>query len=457
LKVKKKTLIWGCIGLGCLLVVLPLLWFLALRFEAEKPSVQIKLQSPAIAASTEIPVVVSDRKSGVRSIWIGVYKDGSQKVVFDKRFRSSSAQGRQHKVSVTVNIEPGKLGFGDGLATIQVVAKDYSWRQWWHGNTTYLEKRVTFDTRPPAVEVLSRHHYLRRGGAGLVIYRLSEPCPQSGVHVENNFFPGHAGYFKDDKIYLAFFALGIEGGPDTNIYLSASDLAGNRAEAGFSYHIRQKRFKPDTVNITKKYLKMKIPQLNMEVSQDAQVPLIEKFVIANSELRRKNFQTMAELGSLSTKDFHWKGAFLRLPKSARMSGFGDFREYKYNGRVMDRQVHLGIDLASVAHSPVPAANHGKVVFAEKLGIFGNTVVIDHGLGLLSMYSHLSRMAVEKQQSVAKGDIIGHTGMTGLAGGDHLHFAMFIYNTFVDPLEWWDAAWIENNITAKIKAVRSIWQ
>jgi murein DD-endopeptidase MepM/ murein hydrolase activator NlpD len=457
LKVKKKTLILGCVALGCLLIVLLLVRFLMLRFEAEKPAVQIKLQSMAIAASADIPVVVSDQKSGVRSIWIGVYKDGIEKVLFDKRFRPSSAPGRQHKVSVKATIEPGKLGFGDGPATIRVVARDYSWRRWWHGNTTYLEKRVTFDTQSPDVEVLSRHHYLRRGGAGLVIYRLSEPCRTSGVHVEGNFFPGHAGYFKDDKILLAFFALGIQRGPDTKIYLSASDLAGNRTEAGFSYHIRQKRFKPDTVNITNKYLNLKIPQLTREGPLDAQAPLVEKFVIANSELRQENFQRMAELGGLSTNDFHWKGAFLRLPKSARMSGFGDAREYKYNGRVIDRQVHLGIDLASIAHSPVPAANHGIVVFAEKLGIFGNTVVIDHGYGLLSMYSHLSRMAVEEQQTVTKGEIIGHTGMTGLAGGDHLHFAMFIHNTFVDPVEWWDAAWIENNITAKIKAVHSIWQ
>jgi murein DD-endopeptidase MepM/ murein hydrolase activator NlpD len=456
LKVKKKTLISLSIALGCLLIALPLVWFLMVRFEGEKPFIHIRFQTPAVGASQEIPVIVSDLKSGVRAIWVGLLKDGKESVLFDKRFLSET-RDRQNKISLNVNIEPEKLGLSDGPAILRVVARDNSWRAWWHGNMAYLEKRVTIDTQAPGINVLSRSHYLRQGGTGLVIYRLSEPCQTSGVIVEDNFFPGHAGYFRDDKIFLAFLGLHINQGPNTNIYLSATDLASNRTDAGLAYHIRPKRFKSDTVTITDKYLKRKIPALKIEGAQQEQIPLIEKFVLANSGLRQDNFQKVTELANRSTKDFHWKGAFLRLPKSARMSGFGDKRDYRYDGHVIDRQVHLGIDLASVARSPVPAANHGKVLFAGKLGIFGNTIIIDHGLSLLSMYSHLSRMMVDEQQSVKKGEIIGRTGMTGLAGGDHLHFAIFIRNTFVDPLEWWDAAWIENNIMAKIKEVKSEWQ
>ena len=149
---------------------------------------------------------------------------------------------------------------------------------------------------------------------------------------------------------MTFLGLHIGQGPKTNIYLSATDLAGNRTDAGFAYHIRPKRFKSDTVTITDKYLKRKMPALKIEGAQQEQIPLIEKFVLANSGLRQDNFQKVAELGNRSTKDLHWKGAFLRLPKSARMSGFGDNRDYRYNGHVIDRQVHLGIDLASVARS-----------------------------------------------------------------------------------------------------------
>jgi murein DD-endopeptidase MepM/ murein hydrolase activator NlpD len=113
---------------------------------------------------------------------------------------------------------------------------------------------------------------------------------------------------------------------------------------------------------------------------------------------------------------------------------------------------MGIDLASVAQSPVSASNTGKIIFAEGLGIYGKTVIIDHGFGLFSMYSHLSSFTVKKDQMVSKGEIIGRTGVTGLAGGDHLHFGILVHNTFVNPIEWWDESWIKNNISDKIKAV-----
>ncbi|MCP4215581.1 MAG: M23 family metallopeptidase, partial [bacterium] len=104
------------------------------------------------------------------------------------------------------------------------------------------------------------------------------------------------------------------------------------------------------------------------------------------------------------------------------------------------------------HAPVPAANKGKVVFSGIIGIFGKTVMIDHGFGLFSTYSHLSAFDVKPGQIVSKGEIIGKTGITGLAGGDHLHFGMMVHDTFVNPVEWWDAGWIKNNITDKIKKI-----
>ena len=122
--------------------------------------------------------------------------------------------------------------------------------------------------------------------------------------------------------------------------------------------------------------------------------------------------------------------------------------------MVDHQVHLGIDLASLARSTVPAANKGRVAFEGLLGIYGNTVLLDHGFGLFSMYSHLSEIHVQKGQIVSRGDPLGLTGSTGLAGGDHLHFSILIHQTFVNPIEWWDAAWIENNILSKIEAVPS---
>jgi len=146
----------------------------------------------------------------------------------------------------------------------------------------------------------------------------------------------------------------------------------------------------------------------------------------------------------------WEGPFLRMPYSAPRAGFADSREYLYNGKSVDHQVHLGVDLAATARYPVPSANGGKVIFNRFVGIYGNTVVLDHGFGLFSLYAHLSESLVSSDQVVKKGEIIGKTGTTGLAGGDHLHFSMMVHDTFVTPIEWWDGAWISNNIGSKLK-------
>jgi murein DD-endopeptidase MepM/ murein hydrolase activator NlpD len=108
-------------------------------------------------------------------------------------------------------------------------------------------------------------------------------------------------------------------------------------------------------------------------------------------------------------------------------------------------VHQGEDLASLEHSPVTAANNGVVVLAEPLGIYGHTVILDHGLGIFSMYSHLSRIGVKSGDEVKTGAVLGQTGTTGLAGGDHLHFSMLVHGAFVDPLEWWDPHWLKDQV------------
>jgi len=94
---------------------------------------------------------------------------------------------------------------------------------------------------------------------------------------------------------------------------------------------------------------------------------------------------------------------------------------------------------------VDAANSGIVRFAGDLGIYGNTVIIDHGLGLMSLYGHLSTILVKEGQAINKGEIIAKTGSTGLAGGDHLHFGILMHGYEVTPLPWWDAHWIKVNV------------
>ena len=177
--------------------------------------------------------------------------------------------------------------------------------------------------------------------------------------------------------------------------------------------------------------------------------LLDQYLYINNEIRKQNRAKLVEFSRRTSPVMLWNGPFTRLPNAANRARFADARDYMYQGRKVDFQTHLGLDLASLQHAEVPAGNDGTVVYADFLGIYGNVVVIDHGLGLQSLYAHLSSLSVAEGDSVAKGQIIGHTGTTGLAGGDHLHYGITVAGIPTQPFEWWDETWIRYNITSKL--------
>jgi murein DD-endopeptidase MepM/ murein hydrolase activator NlpD len=438
------------------LVLAPTLWILFTRMEGQAPVVNLSLDKAALGRSQTLTLTISDEKSGIRRVWIGVLKDGKEVDILKKSYPSAGffTGGISLTDTIDVPIEPAELGLTDGKAILRLAVWDYSWRKWGKGNQAYLEKEVVIDTQPPKIDIYTTVHNLNQGGAGLIIYRLSETCRDSGVSVGDDFYPGQTGVVDDKNVYLCFFALNPEQGPGTQLVLKAVDEAGNTSEVGFNHHINARKFKHDTIAISDQFINWKMPEFSADFPDITSASAVDQFLMVNRKLRQRNRARIHEITRRSDAQIHWKGPFLRLPNAANRAGFADHRTYKYKGKEIDRQMHLGIDLASVAHSAVPAANDGRVAFAERLGIYGNAVVIDHGFGLFSLYGHLSNIDVTVDQMVAKGDIIGKTGRSGLAGGDHLHFAMLVHGTYVNPLEWWDASWIENKITSKLIAVHA---
>jgi murein DD-endopeptidase MepM/ murein hydrolase activator NlpD len=456
LKEKNKSKKKWYAGLAGAILLLPVFWLLLVRFEGQKPEIIFELASPYVGKSQHFSISLSDPKSGLRKIWVAMVQGGKEVILTDQDFPSAGifSGGEIKSKLLDITFEPARHEFSEGKATLRLAVWDYSWRKWWRGNQVYVEKSLTIDTQPPEIEVISRVHNLAQGGAGLVIFRTSEDCRLTGVQVGDNFFPAHAGYFKDPRIRLAFIGLGYQQGPETEIWIEAVDDARNSARAGINHFIRKKAFKNDKIEISDRFLKWKMPEFENVMPPDSAGSLVDKFIQINRDLRKANYQQISELTQTTATNRRWEGRFLRMPGTANQAGFADHRTYHYKGKIIDRQVHLGMDLASVTHAPVQAANSGVVIFSGPLGIYGNTVLIDHGLGLFSMYAHLNRSDVGKGQEVSKGDILGHTGNTGLAGGDHLHFSIVVHNTFVNPIEWWDEAWINNNILSKIEAVAS---
>jgi len=447
-----------------LAIMIPSAWVLFNQYEGSVPEVAVDLPSFYLKKSYKMSIKIRDRGTGFRRIMVSLIQKGNEKLLFDKSYEPSSivtlfSDKKVNEDSFVIPVESRKYGMNDGEALIRIMVSDYSWRGWNKGNVFYEDKKVVIDTKPPRIKILTKQHNIERGGAGLVIYRLFEEKVKSGVMVKDNFFPGHSGMFTDKNIYAAFFALNYNQGPGTQISVSARDLAGNIAKRGFHHYIRDRNFKTDTLNISNKFLEFKMPDFDLNDKEDSfaglKNPLLAKFLYINGELRKKNVKTVLSVPQDTVPRLLWEGKFARLSGAARRAGWADHRVYKYKGKEIDRAVHLGIDLASTANAPVKAANSGRVIMEGFEGIFGNVIIIDHGFGLASLYSHLNEINVKKGDEVLKGDIIGKTGLTGLAGGDHLHFSMIVHNTFVNPLEWWDKIWIKNNITSKIESVKGL--
>ncbi len=238
-------------------------------------------------------------------------------------------------------------------------------------------------------------------------------------------------------------------GPEYQPELIVTDFAGNKSATRVPVYRQQRVFKKDTIRIDDRFFERKMPEFSaLFPGVTSQLELFNK---VNGELRQSNAKKLLELGRQSAPRPLWDDAFMALPSGAVRAGFGEHRTYVYNGEKQDVEAtHLGLDLASTARSPVPAGNAGKVIFADYLGIYGNAVVIDHGLGLQSIYSHLSSIGVTVGQEVARGETIGRTGATGMAVGDHLHFGVLISGMEVSPIEWLDRKWIRDNITDRLK-------
>ncbi len=438
------------------LLVLPFAWFFIQHLEGKPPIIKVDSVVAFINLSHEISGTVSDQGRGVRRLRIALRKENREFILLDKTYPFSGFMKKSISMELpfSTKMDLKEQGGGDGPAVLYMEAWDYAWRNWGAGNHASMEKPLIIDTMAPRLEVLSRQHNIRQGGAGLVIYRVSEPDTITGVFVAEKFFPGHAGYFNNPLIYMAFFALEHIQGSGTNIQVSAVDQAGNSARSALTKRIKKKKFRQDKIELTEDFLQRKMTEFDSIPEVKASSTIEEKFLLVNRSVRKENEQQLTALGLKTDPRIHWEGAFLRLPQAAPMAEFGDRRTYEYQGQAIDQQYHLGVDLASLEQSAIPAANSGKVVFVGEIGIYGGTVAIDHGFGLLSIYAHLSRMDVTEGEQVEKGKPIGLTGNTGLAGGDHLHYAMMVHNTLVNPLEWWDESWIENNVISKINMIQS---
>lgn len=450
-------------------ILLPLVGLAALAVAGLRvggvPEIDISPERPAIGPATPVTVTVSEPKRGLTEVRVELVQDGDGG-------REGAADGARVTLLAARAYEPrGALAFWgpatesdpfdltvgretvadlrEGEAILRVTAgRAGTWLR--RPGPVVRELTLPVRLRPPTLSVLSSQHYLKQGGSEAVVYAVGETSVRDGVWAGDRFFPGFPLPGGGPGERFALLAAPWDLADGSEVELMAVDDVGNEARVQFLDIYTPRPYKTGRIELSDEFMERVVPQILAQTPQlSDRGDLLARYVRINSELRRSNRARLVELATGSARELLWSEPFLQMPGSRVMSPFAVERTYLYDGEEVDRQFHLGYDLATVRRDEIPAANTGIVRLAGYFGIYGNAVVLDHGYGLMTLYGHLSSIEVAEGDRVERGQRLGRSGETGLAGGDHLHFAVLLQGMPVDPVEWWDRQWIEHRIGRKL--------
>jgi len=417
----------AAIGLLILLVVVAVL---LLFTSSATPAVTLPVLN-AIGQATAVTVTIAD-PHGIRRAAAYIEQNGARYKVASVEHPSRRLVWRGGAAAETLKFTAGakntpQLKDGSARLIVEAASNDFL------GKTAEAAQDVTVATRPVTVSVDSDQHYLYIGMADLVTYNVSGYATASGVRVGGETFRGwpipggKPGQF-------SLFAFGWNMPLDTVPVVYAAGPGGDEAHGTMVINFPKKeqpKYRVRDLPIDDKFMQKVVNELDPNGSGDMEA----RFVRVNSEMRKANNQTLAALKDKTESKFLWSQPFQQQPNTKVEANFADVRNYIHNGKKIDQQTHLGYDLSSTQHVGVQASNDGRVVYAAPLGIYGNCIVVDHGYGLQTIYGHLSEIDVHEGDMVKRGQVMGKSGMTGMAGGDHIHFSMQLEGIQIDPKEW----------------------
>ncbi len=420
-------------------------------FETNPPSIKLKeklywnLQSPL-----EIPI---KDDSGLKKVHIRL-SDGTHEVEIPQPEFKPNVSSYIAKASFP------KLGLStkNGILKLTVTATDISKWNFFTGNQSSKQSIIYIDTKKPEVFPLISSYGITKGGAGLAIFKADDTNLKK-LYIETNFNKE----FKPTPFYKKGYYAVLVAWPLTEKRFSAKivaiDKAGNKTRSRLSFFLKNKKYRTSTIKASDRFINGKISDLAEDRPEDTKnLTAAQKLDYINATYRGENNRLIKEVTSKvdqNVLDNFKLQPFYPLKNGKVVASYGDHRYYKYHDKVISEAYHLGIDLASTKMADVLVTNPGVVVYANYNGIYGNNLIVYHGLGLYSLYGHCSQIHVQKGDILKAWEAAAKTGATGLALGDHLHFSILIQGIFVRPAEWMDTKWMQTNITDVIEGAKKM--
>jgi murein DD-endopeptidase MepM/ murein hydrolase activator NlpD len=420
------------VGIGCLLGL------------SASPAVKIDPAVKVIGVSTPVKAEIQSAH-GAKRVSAYIEQGGTRFPLMEQTAPSHRLFWRRNQPGESITFEAGKnkapnLKEGDARIVVEAVADDF------RASSTNASIPVKVVLSPPRIVPDDAQHYINQGGMELAVMTPSGSWNEAGVKVGKYTFrsfplPGHP------EQRFSMFAYPWDLPDNLAPVVFARNQAGTEATARFWFKLFPKKFRVRDLPIDDAQMAALVNKIDPSGTLAPGPDILSRFLKINGELRRKNNQEMADLRFKTEEKILWSGPFLHWGKEESM--FADVRNYIYQGKKIDQQVHLGFDLSDTQNAPVHVANDGRVVHAGDLGIYGNCVVVDHGYALQSIYGHMNRIDVKVGDMVKKDQSLGVAGATGLALGVHVHFSMQIDGVQINPREWWDEHWIHDRILSKL--------
>ena len=420
--------------------------FLSPTFERNAPKIKVDEQ---IYWNLQKPISLAIHDDyGIKSYELS-FIDGDKKIKLDSKVVSSE--------NGTLNLEVIPPVFDEfykptqGILQVKVI--DNSLWNFFNGNSAVRNSKIIIDKRSPVANVISNSYLLRQGGSGIIVVEINDENLKDYYITFNDEEVFELFPFQKKGFYISIITWPIDIKEFKKVNLVAVDMANNKTVTKVPFYIKPFKEKVDDIKISEDFVNNISKQVLQNSDMNVPSDIVEAFVKTNKELREKNVKTIRDVSKKNLANsalipFDVK-TFVRMSNAATFAQYGERRHYFYNEHKIDEAWHLGMDWASSKRADIIVTNPGKVIYKDYLGIYGDTVIIDHGLGLGSLYAHTSSINVEVGNEVKTGDKIGNTGATGAVFGDHLHFGMLVQGIEVNPNEWLDNEWIKVNLTKTI--------
>lgn len=416
-------------------------------FERESPDIQLSNTS-FWNLKWNIPIKIVDQ-SGIKSYKVSIIEDNKESILINK------SGGEQKEINFFLPMPKTNTSNGDKIK-YKIQAVDGSKHRFFLGNKTNVEFEITIDKKIPDARIIAMSNKIIKGGSAVVVF-FAKDENLANISVSNGYQSFVAFPFLKEHYYVSIIPWSIHN-PSFNGSILIQDKARNVKKSNIGFAKYSKAYRTSNLVLKNNFIDRKISEL---IENENEFPLdsfkskLSMFKYVNENIRNKDEMLINDKILNISHSLAEVNVFRPLKDAIIVGFYGDYRKYILDKQEAGESFHLGTDLANVKNAQIAASNDGVVVLSESLGVYGNTLTIEHGFGIASLYSHLSETYVSEGDSVKKGDIIGRTGISGFTFGDHLHFSILIQGVSVLTTEWMDSKWLKVNINDVLNDAKEI--